>query len=94
MIGNFGHGHVFARPDGAKARCGGPGICSECARDAGRKNDPRHASTLGEACKNPDGTHNGYKLLSWLSGMPEEEVKAIADKVIAEKKAKACAGSR
>ena len=29
MIG--GHGHVTPRPDGAKARCGGPSICSVCA---------------------------------------------------------------
>jgi hypothetical protein len=24
------HGHVVARPDGFKARCGGPGLCSVC----------------------------------------------------------------
>lgn len=29
---NTGHGHVRPRPDGVKARCGGPGICPECAR--------------------------------------------------------------
>ena len=29
MIG--GHGHVKPRPDGMKVRCGGPGICKECA---------------------------------------------------------------
>jgi hypothetical protein len=28
---NQGHGHVHARPDGVKARCGGPKICSVCA---------------------------------------------------------------
>jgi hypothetical protein len=33
--GNVGHGHVFPRPDGRVARCGGPGICRECSRDAG-----------------------------------------------------------
>lgn len=27
------HGHVFKRPDRATAKCGGPGICSTCARD-------------------------------------------------------------
>lgn len=31
---NSGHGHVYPRPDGAKARCGGPALCSKCARDA------------------------------------------------------------
>ena len=28
-----GHGHVFPRLDGAVARCGGPAICPECAKD-------------------------------------------------------------
>lgn len=27
---NSGHGHAWARPDGVKARCGGPAMCSEC----------------------------------------------------------------
>lgn len=31
---NFGHGHVYPRPDGMKARCGGPGICPECSKEA------------------------------------------------------------
>jgi len=30
---NTGHGHVRPRPDGVKARCGGPAICPECARE-------------------------------------------------------------
>jgi hypothetical protein len=34
---NKGHGHVFPRPDGVKARCGGPSICHVCAIDLGRK---------------------------------------------------------
>jgi ADP-ribose pyrophosphatase YjhB (NUDIX family) len=29
-----GHGHVFPRDDGNRARCGGPGLCPSCARDA------------------------------------------------------------
>ena len=34
MIGtNTGHGHVWERPDGLKARCGGPGMCRVCAAD-------------------------------------------------------------
>lgn len=32
----MGHGHVTPNPDGTKARCGGPSICSECATEAGR----------------------------------------------------------
>ena len=37
---NTGHGHVWDRPDGMRARCGGPAMCSECARDAGRFGRP------------------------------------------------------
>ena len=33
MNDNSGHGHVWERPDGVKARCGGPGICTKCSRD-------------------------------------------------------------
>lgn len=29
-----GHGHVRRRPDGLVARCGGPGICPQCGREA------------------------------------------------------------
>lgn len=34
MSGDLGHGHVRPRPDGVKARCGGPGLCAACAREA------------------------------------------------------------
>lgn len=33
---NTGHGHVFARPDSVKARCGGPGLCPACSAEAAR----------------------------------------------------------
>lgn len=33
---NTGHGHVWPRPDGVKARCGGPGLCAQCSRDEAR----------------------------------------------------------
>ncbi len=36
---NIGHGHVWKRPDGTRSRCGGPGLCSECAADAQRLRD-------------------------------------------------------
>ena len=31
---NSGHGHVWKRPDGMKARCGGPDMCRSCMADA------------------------------------------------------------
>ena len=34
---NTGHGHVWARPDGVKARCGGPALCKQCSADAARR---------------------------------------------------------
>lgn len=30
---NTGHGHVRPRPDGVRARCGGPGVCQECSKE-------------------------------------------------------------
>lgn len=35
---NHGHGHVFPRADGIRARCGGPPICDECDKDYFHKN--------------------------------------------------------
>lgn len=37
---NTGHGHVWERPDGSKARCGGPKMCEECAKDAATHGTP------------------------------------------------------
>ena len=34
---NVGHGHVIPRPDGVRARCGGPGLCRECSQDMARQ---------------------------------------------------------
>lgn len=48
--------------------------------------DPRKAKTLGEASANLDGkTFNGLRTLSWLSGLPLDEVKKLAAKVMAER---------
>ena len=54
--------------------------------------DPREAGNLAEAARNPDGTYNGLKALSWLSevlnpgkGLPEGEVTKIWEEVKARK---------
>lgn len=61
---NQGHGHVFPRPDGVKARCGGPNICSVCRDDliaykkwAGETPPPRLQSDLiaSLSCPAKDG---------------------------------------
>lgn len=42
-----GHGHVTPRPDGAKARCGGPGLCAVCSREqAALRGKPEPLITL------------------------------------------------
>lgn len=33
-VQNCGHGHVRPRPDGVKARCGGPALCAKCKQEA------------------------------------------------------------
>jgi hypothetical protein len=57
--------------------------------------DPRNARTLEEAARNPDGTYNAIKALSWLSdvlspgrGLPEGEVEKIAEEAKARVAAK------
>jgi hypothetical protein len=57
---NIGHGHVFPRPDGVRARCGGPAMCRVCAADLARKNiqeavkaDPVPSKELIAAPENP-----------------------------------------
>ena len=52
------------------------------------ESDPRKARTLDDAAKNPDGTYNAIRALSWLSdvitggkGIPVEEVTKIAEDV-------------
>lgn len=34
---NEGHGHVFPREDGYRARCGGPMLCSQCRIDKAKQ---------------------------------------------------------
>lgn len=37
---NTGHGHVNPRPDGMKARCGGPGVCKVCSAEKSQATAP------------------------------------------------------
>lgn len=63
--GNNGHGWVFPRPDGMKTRCGGPAICSECAKDQARKYASEHEphvplSTYESAVKGRQAFRKAY----------------------------------
>lgn len=56
-----GHGHVTPRPDGAKARCGGPALCGERARELAVKEGrtakqtcPRRATIPQQGTGEPD----------------------------------------
>ena len=47
--------------------------------------DPREADTLDHAARNPDGTYNGLRAMSWLSevlrpghGFSVEQIEEIA----------------
>lgn len=55
---NTGHGHVYPRPDGVKARCGGPGICSECASALARKQ--HEASTAKDVARASNPNNGGW----------------------------------
>jgi hypothetical protein len=42
--GPSGHGYAWTRPDGLRAKCGGPGMCDECAYDQQLVAESRRAS--------------------------------------------------
>lgn len=68
MIGS--HGHVTPRPDGMKARCGGPRICSACARELASK--PTAApEEIAQAF------HEAYERLAPEHGYKTREASAV-----------------
>lgn len=75
-LGNFnlGHGHVIPRPDGVKARCGGPALCSVCAKELAEKTKPGFYK--GES-KGPLGTKdeggNSYMIAEKFLGEDTSE---------------------
>lgn len=46
---NAGHGHVWKRPDGMTARCGGPKMCRECGSDYAAVHAPTPGAPEPEA---------------------------------------------
>jgi hypothetical protein len=48
---NVGHGWVHPRPDGMRARCGGPRLCPRCAVEAQQTIAPSEREALAQHLK-------------------------------------------
>lgn len=71
---NTGHGHVRPRPDGVKARCGGPGMCPECtAKQKG----------TGEATADKQGAAPPPPRLFFGWGMPSRPLGILSSGTVA-----------
>ncbi|HHW2792196.1 hypothetical protein ACM79O_27900 [Pseudomonas aeruginosa] len=81
---NVGHGHVFPRADGVKMRCGGPGLCSECAADASRARAAlAHRSEFHQhlkECADEVATWPSYKREALTQPSPAQAEKAEVER--------------
>lgn len=85
---NVGHGHVFPRPDGVRARCGGPALCHVCAADLARKNieatvkaEPVPSKDL---CSQLRALTGGNRLLGYTAAETIEHQQARIDSLMLE----------
>lgn len=53
------HGHVTPNPDGSRARCGGPRLCSECSIEAAQKREKANPSDREACAFNCTGSYDG-----------------------------------
>lgn len=88
LFTNGGHGHVFPRPDGHRARCGGPPLCSECARDLARKQaaDPSPQQSTADpvsqkALANLLDAVEGVLWFSWADSDLDEDAARSLDRL-------------
>lgn len=59
----YGHGHVIPRPDGVKARCGGPALCSVCAKEQAAIAAREPNAAPGLAVTETEGLGTAWRLL-------------------------------
>lgn len=64
------HGHVTPRPDGQRARCGGPRICQKCALESANKT----AATPEQIAQ---AFHEAYERLAPEHGYKTREASAV-----------------
>ena len=61
------HGHVIPNPDGSKARCGGPTVCSACALEFAQHHSFKVPSSMDTSHRHPSTQqicqYFGYKHL-------------------------------
>ncbi len=80
MIG--GHGHVVPRADGAKARCGGPALCSCCARELAVEYSSLEDLGRREAIRAEEWArryHDTRERLTWRSAPARTPWSAVAE---------------
>jgi hypothetical protein len=61
---NVGHGHVWERPDGVKMRCGGPGMCGVCAKDAAALKSAQETLTANKSINLSDLIKKSAKIIN------------------------------
>jgi hypothetical protein len=84
------HGHVRPRPDGVKARCGGPAMCAVCARE---QRDMTTAATQDPQCEGCGKRPEVYGS-SWCASCHDSLPERLKNRIIAMRNALLiCAGT-
>lgn len=71
---NKGHGHVTKRPDGVKARCGGPGFCKVCQDE---KAALERAASPAESVQSVDTDEFWNYVIAYVKGSGTEGVDLV-----------------
>jgi len=69
----MGHGHVIPNLDGSTARCGGPALCDECAREQATMNLVRSIS--GASSKEIEWSELHEKIANVINDVVELRLK-------------------